>query len=561
MKLSLGKKIFIIVLVLAVLMVTVSIYLSYNVHSRTMDEHYEKLAINVTETAAVTVDIDLVEKYVDKITQLYLQEPMKELENDSAIEEYYAEYEKLLEDDYSTLFTQLEKVKLANDVLSLYIIHVDKDTKSCVYIIDADKTETGCPAGTWDIIYEQNYDVLENPEKGFGSYITDTEEYGWLCSAGSPIMNKDGEVIAFAMVDISMNSVMKERQMFLNRLLIILIITSLVTLIIIWHFLRKNIVNPINALSDAAKQFVANINNDSSDNENDQKFFSNLKIKNKDEIGNLYYSVQIMEQEIHEYIDNLSQVTAEKERIGTELNIATQIQADMLPSIFPAFPDRDEFDIYATMAPAKEVGGDFYDFFMIDEKHLAIVVADVSGKGVPAALFMVIGKTLIKDHTQVNSDLGQVFTKVNNMLCESNSEGLFITAFEGVLDLETGDFVFVNAGHEQPFIYRNGGKYEAQYIEPGFVLAGLEDMQYNVGQIKLEVGDKFFQYTDGVTEATNASEELYGEERLENVLNKNIDKNPEELLKAVKEDIDTFVGAAPQFDDITMLSFEFKKKM
>ena len=363
------------------------------------------------------------------------------------------------------------------------------------------------------------------------------------------------------MVDISMDSVINERQMFLNKLILILIIASIITLLMIWKFMEKNIVNPINALSDAAKQFVANMNNESAEGEDNKKFFSNLKIKNKDEIGNLHYSVQIMEQEIHEYISNLSQVTAEKERIGTELNIATQIQADMLPSIFQAFTERDEFDIYATMAPAKEVGGDFYDFFMIDEKHLAIVVADVSGKGVPAALFMVIGKTLIKDHTQVNPDLGQVFTEVNNLLCEANSEGLFITAFEGVLDLETGEFVFVNAGHEQPYIYRKGEKYEAQYIEPGFVLAGLEDMQYNIGKINLEVGDKFFQYTDGVTEATDSSEQLYGDERLCNILNKNVDKKPEELLKAVKEDIDLFVGEAPQFDDITMLSFEFKKKM
>ncbi|MCH5268938.1 MAG: PP2C family protein-serine/threonine phosphatase [Lachnospiraceae bacterium] len=251
----------------------------------------------------------------------------------------------------------------------------------------------------------------------------------------------------------------------------------------------------------------------------------------------------------------------ERQRISTELDVATQIQADMLPRIFPAFPERPEFDIYATMNPAKEVGGDFYDFFMVDDKHLAIVVADVSGKGVPAALFMVIGKTLIKDHTKPGCDLGEVFTEVNDILCESNNKGLFITAFEGVLNLVTGELRFVNAGHEMPFIAKEGNTYESYKIPAAFVLAGLEGMHYTGGSIKLAPGDKIFQYTDGVTEATNADQELYGMERLEEVLAKNTALPPEELLATVKEDVDAFVGEAPQFDDITMLCLEYKAQM
>ena len=186
---------------------------------------------------------------------------------------------------------------------------------------------------------------------------------------------------------------------------------------------------------------------------------------------------------------------------AAELNVATNIQQSMLPCIFPAFPERKEIDIYATMDPAKEVGGDFYDFFMVDDKHLAIVIADVSGKGVPAALFMVIGKTLIKDHTTQGRDLGAVFTEVNNLLCESNSEEMFITAFEGVLNLETGEFNYVNAGHEMPFICKANGDFEPYKIRAAFVLAGMEGMKYRAGSMTLEPGDKIFQYTDGVTEA------------------------------------------------------------
>lgn len=244
-----------------------------------------------------------------------------------------------------------------------------------------------------------------------------------------------------------------------------------------------------------------------------------------------------------------------------ELNVATNIQKSMLPCIFPAFPDREEFDVFATMDPAKEVGGDFYDFFMVDDSHLAVVVADVSGKGIPAALFMVIGKTLIKDHTQPGRDLGEVFTQVNSLLCESNSEGLFITAFEGVLDLVTGEFRYVNAGHEIPFLCKKGGTFEPYKIRAGFVLAGMEGIRYRCGSMQLEPGDRIFQYTDGVTEATNKANELYGMERLQSVLCKNVSLAPVQLLSEIKADIDAFVGDAPQFDDITMLCLEYRERM
>ena len=285
------------------------------------------------------------------------------------------------------------------------------------------------------------------------------------------------------------------------------------------------------------------------------------KLYSNDEISDLAIGFNNMAASLKTYINDLTAVTAEKERIGAELDIAKHIQASMLPCIFPAFPERHEIDIFATMDPAKEVGGDFYDFFMVDDRHLAIVMADVSGKGVPAALFMVIGKTLIKDHTFPDRDLGEVFTAVNNLLCEANSEGLFITAFEGVLDLVTGEFTFVNAGHEMPFICKAGGNFEPYKIRAGFVLAGMENMKYKAGTMQLDVGDKIFQYTDGVTEATNINNELYGMDRLGEILNKVKNGTPNEILPAVKKNIDEFVGEAPQFDDITMLCLEYKERM
>ena len=331
--------------------------------------------------------------------------------------------------------------------------------------------------------------------------------------------------------------------------------------ILFLRYVEKKITSPLAMLAVQVKNFAGRDHLNASDEDWENLRKNSNRIQTGDEIEGLSDSFFQMMDDITDYVDNLAKVTAEKERIGAELNVATQIQADMLPNIFPAFPEREEIDIYATMNPAKEVGGDFYDFYMVDDRHLVMVMADVSGKGVPAALFMVIGKTLLKDHTRPGMSLGDVFTEVNDLLCESNKEGLFITAFECVLDMVTGELLFVNAGHELPFVQKKDGSYEVYKTKPGFVLAGMEGIRYRQGAIQLEPGDRLFLYTDGVPEATNAENELYGMERLEKTLNDNQKKSPEELLPAIKADIDSFVGGAPQFDDITMLCMEYRKRM
>lgn len=276
-----------------------------------------------------------------------------------------------------------------------------------------------------------------------------------------------------------------------------------------------------------------------------------------DEIGSLSDKFAGMISELDIYMKNLQSITAEKERITTELNVATTIQADMLPRIFPRFPDVREYVIYATMNPAKEVGGDFYDFFMIDKTHVALVIADVSGKGVPAALFMVIAKTLVKNRLQMGEEPSKALANVNEQLCEGNEAGLFVTVWAGVVDLETGHVVQANAGHEYPAICRKDGNFELVKTKHSPAVATLEGMRFKQDDFDLHPGDTLFVYTDGVTEATNSKDELFGEERLTQTLNKYKDLMPSDLLPAVRKDIDEFVGDAPQFDDITMLGFRF----
>ncbi len=260
-----------------------------------------------------------------------------------------------------------------------------------------------------------------------------------------------------------------------------------------------------------------------------------------------------------ELLNKQKKDSEEKQRISAELNVATEIQISMLPSIFPAFTDIAEIDIFATMQPAKEVGGDFYDFFSIDNDHLAVVIADVSGKGVPAALFMVVAKTLIKNHTQAGLTPVEVFTLVNTQLCENNDVGMFVTAWMGVLEISTRNFICVNAGHNPPLLKKAAGCFEYLKLASGFVLGGMEDIKYQQVEMQLTNGDELYLYTDGVTEATNTNNGLYGEERLLSVLNSNTKLNPNELLSTIKKDIDSFVNGAPQFDDITMVAFKINE--
>lgn len=319
------------------------------------------------------------------------------------------------------------------------------------------------------------------------------------------------------------------------------------------HFVEKNITEPIEMLVEKVDEFAgrdhyADAQAHLSPNRN------RGQIKTGDEIEGLSEAFDRMMDDITIYVSHLAAVTAEKERIGAELNVATQIQANMLPSIFPPYPERIDFDLYATMDPAKEVGGDFYDFFLIDDDHLAMVMADVSGKGVPAALFMVITKTLIKNRTQMGGTPAEILGFVNEQLCEGNESELFVTVWLGILELSTGKGIAANAGHEHPVLKRSGGDFELVKYRHSPAVATIEGIHFREREFEMHPGDILFVYTDGVAEATNPDNQFYGTERMLNVLNLHKDSTMPELLSSVRKDIELFVGDAPQFDDITMLS-------
>ncbi len=278
-----------------------------------------------------------------------------------------------------------------------------------------------------------------------------------------------------------------------------------------------------------------------------------------DEIEILAESFADLSEKTRQYIQDITRITREKERVSTELKMANQIQKSMLPSVFPPFPKKKEFDIYASMDPAREVGGDFYDFFLIDDDHLCLVMADVSGKGVPAALFMMITKVILQSCAMLGQNAAEILFKTNQAICSSNQVEMFVTVWTGILEISTGKITAANAGHEYPAVMKNG-EFVLLKDKHGFVIGGMDGVKYTEYEIKLEPGDKLFLYTDGVPEATDQNNRMFGIQRMLDTLNKNTQADPKQVLENVRADVDEFVGGAEQFDDMTMMCLEYKGK-
>ena len=352
------------------------------------------------------------------------------------------------------------------------------------------------------------------------------------------------------LIDASLEKSEKSLEKDFNFVIIVFLIVFLVSFVIICFVctkLSKNISLPITRLCEATKS-ISRGNFDLSVDKNSD-----------DEIGKLAKSFNLMARNLKRYMKNLKKTTAEKEKVHSELMIANKIQKSMLPCIFPAFPERKDFDIYAVMDPAREVGGDFYDFFLIDDSKLALVIADVSDKGVSAALFMVVAKILIKNQLQNGDSPAEVLKIVNNRLCESNEVGMFVTCFLGIFDIKSGEFIYANAGHNPPFLYRKSEENCIVITSPhGLVLGGTPNITYLQSKTYLYPGDFLFLYTDGVTEAANKRGRLFSQQKLEEIVNSCGKKNVaiQDLIFDIKSEINKFVGNAAVSDDITMLALK-----
>ena len=384
--------------------------------------------------------------------------------------------------------------------------------------------------------YETIYRL--NPGKGVHPHITTIV----------PIRNDAGKVTALLCIQRPVSELANAIRNFVLRIVIAILLLAILASRLAAVNSEKWVLSPIRKISEEASRFAR-------ENTKGEELGDVSKF---DEIRNLSRAIDKMETDMVSYIENLTAVTAERERIYTELSFARQIQYNALPSIYPAFPDRTEFDIYGSMTPAKEVGGDFYNFALIDDDHLAMWIGDVSDKGVPAALFMMSANIVIDNRTSMGGTPAKIMEFVNNNICEHNSTELFITVWLGILEISTGRLTCCNAGHEDPAVYRKGGTFELVKHKHNLVLGAMPDIAYTDHEIRLGKGDKLFIYTDGVTEATNPDYKLFGIDRTLEALNRYREGSPQEILEGVDVSIKEFVGDGKQFDDLTMLCIEIR---
>ena len=517
-KFGISKKLLLFTIVLTVLICAISTVSGYFQFDDTIRKLYNDNGYVIGNIILNNVDHDKIAQYAETWTQ----------------DDYYPEME-----------AYLRSVQEASKAAYIYIVTVNED-QTVKYVYDS----SGVFGGTDPVsaYFDEVWAAYTEGKQTESYMVRHSKKYGYLTSSMLPVKDSGGKVVALLFVDIWMQTIISTLQSFILKMVLISLIVLALFSVIYWLFMRKNFIGPLMKIRKNVTEFA----------QNDTVTQTNLaEIQTEDEIQETAESIATMESDIIKYIDNIQTITAEKERIGAELNVATQIQADMLPRIFPAFPGRKDIDIFAAMDPAKEVGGDFYDFFLVDDDHLCMVMADVSGKGVPAALFMVIAKTLIKNQALLGRDPSEILYNVNNQLCDGNEVEMFVTVWLAVVELSTGKGKAANAGHEHPCLCRKGGKYELVEYRHSPAVAVMEGMKFREHDFELRPGDKLFVYTDGVPEATSAQKELFGSERMLDALNQDPEAEPAQVLVNVRAAVDGFVKEAEQFDDLTMLCLEY----
>ena len=556
MRHSLAVRTFRIVMAMALTLVMVAMAIGFFMYAQATLNQYVNMANNISGSAAAIVSTMAdPASCANQIMARYhsLSEEAREKKDDA----YLYNFKYIQSDEnYQRILAVLAYTMRNNDVEDVYMLAYEEESQRVVYLADPEMRQgLWCPPGYWSDASQLNKDVF-HPEEAPGTprFYTNNQS-GWMCTSGVPVKDQNGETVAFILADVSITGFLKQMAVYLAQYAsILLILTYILARFFIRNF-ERTLVDPIKRITQAAENYAQDrlSGSDTVNHFNSET----LNIHTGDEVENLSRVMESMEKDLNEYEADLTRITAERERILTELALATRIQADMLPHTFPAFPDRTEFDVYASMAPAKEVGGDFYDYFLIDDDRLCVAIADVSGKGVPAALFMMSTKIILSSYAMLGQSPAEILQKTNESICANNQEEMFVTVWVGILEISTGRLTAANAGHEYPVLKTPDGVFAQLKDKHGIVLGGMDGMTYREYEVRLEPGTKLFLYTDGVPEATSGEYELFGTERMVAALNKEPDAPPRKLLSNVQHAVDDFVRDASQFDDLTMLCLEY----
>ena len=553
------------VLLLSVLLGLAAALFSVFLYGSSLRRECKESTYHLTGTAALAIDREMVRSLSEEVLGVYGGLSEEERADDGSAE-YIAKFAHVKNEDFKALCDLIYIIQNQNEMVAGYVAAIDPETDRMIFIADCDPKETNCAPGTWDLLdHDVAEDLLYGDTGGFLDSFYDTEvlhaslsnmdQYGYRCTAGTKLCEVS-DFHVFIFYDKDMNDVVKTETTFLWQYILLMAAVGILSGIFIVRNLRKNVVTPINQLANAAQAYVTSRHK----GESPGSHFADLDIRTGNEIENLSLAMKDMETELADYIVNLTRVTAEKEKINTELDVAGKIQEGMIPHIYPAFPDRTEFDLYGAMSPAKEIGGDFYDYFLVDEDHLALLMADVSGEGIPAALFMMASKILLNNVARINKvSPAEMLAMVNDEICENNSAEMFVTVWLGILEISSGKLRAVNAGHEYPAFQKAGGGFEMYHDDPhGFVLGGCSGIRDREYEVQMEPGDGLFLYTDGVPEACRRGREQFGLDRMLAALNRMPDAEPEQILHTVMDQVALFTDEEAQFDDITMLCLRYR---
>lgn len=463
------------------------------------------------------------------------------------------EYEQCRED----LYDNCQKINAA----IIYVIKVDvSDYESFVSVFDIIDNEVSNTDYTeWELgsrrkahtkEYSENYRLLYEKKIDYATIYREHKTDGTISyfTTMVPVENEAGDVTAILCVQRPMRELIQMRKHFLINIFVFTFIISVLTAMFAAFYIKHRLTAPIKKVADEAVRFA----------EENTKREPLGRISNYLELQNLAESIDKMESDMTDYMGKLMVATAERERINTELSVAAKIQGNAVPNVFPAFPDRADVDIYASMTPAKEIGGDFYNFFFIDEDHLAMIIGDVSGKGIPAALFMMVTNILISDRVKMGGSPAEILAWVNNSICDNNQAHMFVTLWLGVLELSTGIVTAANAGHLDPAICRQNRGFELYKTKHGLVVGAIGGITYTDYEIRLFPGDKLFLYTDGLPEATNCNERELTLDGMLEVLHTCGKESPKGIVSAVHAGVERFMDGNYQFDDLTMLCVEYR---
>ncbi|MBR0400390.1 MAG: PP2C family protein-serine/threonine phosphatase [Mogibacterium sp.] len=559
-----AKTLITVVLMMAFIGVTM-FTAGYSVYLFSVMHEYRANIWNLAKAESLMVNRQDAMDKSEEILKIYDSVSDKE-RGDGSGQEYNSLFDSVIDDKFRSLQEDMRLMQNEVGLRNAFLVAIDDNANRMIYLVDADPDiETFCIPGTWEEYEPGEIDILLHgnrigPVQKFfdigDSYqvaYTNQEKYGPRITGGFTLGKYDDYTIMICL-DEKLDHLMYISRVFLVRYNILLIAIVVIAAFIAHYLMKKNLVRPINLMANAAIDFTEDKRNGVAA----PNRFSSLHFKTGDEIETLGLSMAEMESILNEYEENLTRFTAERERINTELDLATRIQRDALPSIFPPFPERKEFEIYASMDPAKQVGGDFYDFIMIDDDHLAFLIADVAGKGIPAALFMMVSKVILDNLIIAGMTPAEALERANDRICANDRSEMFVTVWLAVLDLKTGQVVCANAGHEMPVKIDADGKAELIRSKHGFVIGGMEGMKYKNCEIQLEPGDKIFVYTDGLPEATSSSNEMFGTDRMLEILTESRDDDPKLVLDNINNAVNRFVGDAEQFDDLTMLCLKYK---